>query len=151
MSRKALSLMGTARAARQTTMRIKPKLLGAFIGAIFALSGCERESGRSAKLSADCSDAGMRSFDRLKAEIGERLSSTTLVPPKFHFNKQLNACLMQVEYFSVLGGTRKVIDVYENKALLETGDAPGPNGTEIIGDQDSYVRFDERARKLMTQ
>jgi hypothetical protein len=58
---------------------------------------------------------------------------------------------MQVEYFSVLGGTREVIDVFQNKALLEAGDVPGPNGTRIIGDQDSYVRFDERAKKLMTE
>lgn len=143
--------MRTPRGARRTTMRIRPKILGAFVPAILALATCGTESERSLKLSADCSAAGARSFERLKAHLAERSSSVTLVPATFHFNKRLNACLMQVEYFSVLGGTREVIDVFQNKALLEAGDVPGPNGTRIIGDQDSYVRFDERAKKLMTE
>src|ERR1043166_2064929 len=73
--------------------------------------------------SADCMNAGMRSFESLKARLNEILpGGWTFDSPKFHFNNRLNTCLMQVEYWSVLSKTRTAIDVYENKALLESSD-----------------------------
>ena len=104
----------------------------------------------------------MRSFDHLKADQEKRvpaLFGPMADEPKFHFNRRLNACLMQVEFWSLLGGTKQVINVYENTVLLSAGETEkGKDGKpEIFGerdgqpDQNIYYQFDERAKKLMTE
>ena len=134
------------------------------LGLLAFVSGCDTlptrdSSAESLRLSADCMAAGMRSFDHLKADLEEGWPRPTVEAPKFHFNKRLNACLMQVEFWSVLGGARRVINVYENKVLLSAGETKnGKDGKpEVFGerdgqrDQDMYSHFDENAKKLMTE
>jgi len=139
-------------------------LLTLAFGALSVLSGCDTlsshdSSANSVRLSADCMAAGMRSFDHLKVDLEGHLPRPTVEEPKFHFNKRLNACLMQVEFWSTLGGARRVINVYENKVLLSAGETQnGKDGKpEVFGerdgkaDQDMYSHFDEYAKKLMTE
>jgi hypothetical protein len=150
---------------RRPTQFVSAELpLTLVLGVLAFLSGCDTlptrdSSAESLRLSADCMAAGMRSFDHLKADLKERWPETTFEEPKFHFNKRLNACLMQVEFWSVLGGARRVVNVYENKILLSAGDIKnGKDGKpEVFGErdgqpnQDMYVRFDESAKKVMTE
>lgn len=127
--------------------------------AIFALAGCEPESERSAKLSADCMTHGMVAFDRWKVKLEEiYLPSSLIDPPEFHFNKRLNTCLMKVGHWSFLPDGKsndlvnQVIDVYENKVLLTSGHMNRYKDgkllpMQIIGGQD----LSEKAKKLMTE
>jgi len=112
----------------------------------------------SIQLSADCMSAGMKSFDHLKEDVQEHSPGLTVAEPKYHFNPRLHACLMQVEYWSPLGGVKAVINVYENKTILGATDSRGANGTtDVAGERNGqpdkrvYVSFDSEAEKLMSE